>query len=57
MMCIECRLANVMDMPLGVGCSSRSGIVESARLIVYLVSDAMVWFILGRGLVEVACFS
>ena len=48
---MEWRLAEVIDMPFGVDCSSSNGEVELARLIVYPVSAAMVWFI------EVAFFS
>ena len=54
---MEWRLAEVIKMPFGVGCSSRRGVLESTRLIVQPVSAAMVWFVLGRGLVlDVACF-
>ena len=44
-------------MPFGVGCSSSNGVVESARMIVHSVSTAMVWFMVGIGLVDVACLS
>ena len=57
MLCIECWLAEVIDMPFGVDCSSGNGVVESARLIMHPVSAAIVWFELRRGLVDVACFS
>ena len=42
-------------MPKGVGCSRRSGVPESARLIVHPVSAAMVVGVLGIDLgVEIA---
>jgi len=53
---MEWRLAEVIEMLFGVGCSWRRGVPESAKLIVQPVSAAMVDFVLGRGLgLEVAC--
>ena len=44
-----------MVIPKGVGCSSSSGVLESARLIVHPVSAAMVVVVLGIELgVEIA---
>lgn len=43
------RLAEVMEIPNGVGSSSSSGVLESARLMVHPVSAAIV-VVLGRGL-------
>ena len=57
MLRIEWQLAEVIDMPFGVGCSSSNGVVESARLIVHPVFAAIVWFVLGRRLVDLVCFS
>ena len=55
---MECWLAEVIEMPCGVGRLSRRGVLESAKLIVQPVSPAMVWLVLGRGLgLEVACLS
>ena len=39
---IEWRLAEVIVIPWGVGRSRRSGVLESARLIVHPVSAAIV---------------
>ena len=47
---IECRLAEVIEMPFGVGCSWSRGVLGSARLIVQPVSAAMVGLVLGIGL-------
>ena len=47
---IEWRLAEVIVMPFGVGCSWRRGVLGSARLIVQPVSAAMVGLVLGIGL-------
>ena len=47
---IEWRLAEVIEMPFGVGCSWRRGVLGSARLIVQPVSAAMVGLVLGIGL-------
>ena len=47
---IEWRLAEVIEMPFGVGCSLRRGVLGSAKLIVQLVSAAMVGLVLGIGL-------
>ena len=53
---MEWWLAEVMEMPFGVGCLWRREVLESAKLIVPPVSAAMVGLVLGRGLgVEVAC--
>ena len=54
---MEWQLADVIDMPSGVGRSNSRGVLESARLIVQLVSAAMECFVLGRGLlvVDLAC--
>ena len=52
---MEWRLAEVIVMPKGVGCSRRSGMLESARLIVHPVSAAMVVGVLGKEIgVEIA---
>ena len=56
--CMESQLAEVIEMPCGVGCSWRRGVLASAKLIVQPVSAAMVWLVSGRGLgLEVACLS
>ena len=56
--CMECWLPEVIEMPCGVGCSPRRGVLESAKLIVQPVSAAMVGLVLGGGLgLEVACVS
>ena len=47
--CMVWRLAEVMEIPNGVGSSSSSGVLESARLMVHPVSAAIV-VVLGRGL-------
>ena len=53
---MEWRLAEVIEMPFGVWCSWRRGVLESAKLMVQPVSAAMVDLVLGRGLgLEVAC--
>ena len=53
---MEWRLAEVIEMPFGVGCLWRRGVLESAKLIVQPVSAAMVELVRGRGLgLEVAC--
>ena len=55
---MECQLVEVIEMPCGVGCSRRRGVLESAKLIVQPVSAAIVWLVLWRGLgLEVACLS
>ena len=51
---MECLLAGVIEIPFRVGYSCSKGIVESVRLIVHPVLAAMVWFMLGKGLEEVA---
>ena len=51
---MECLLAEVIEIPLGVGCSFSNGVVELTRLMVHPVSVAMVWFGLGKVLEEVA---
>ena len=48
---MEWRLAEVIEMPCGVGSSSKRGVPELARFIVQPVSAGMVWLMLGRGLV------
>lgn len=53
---IEWRLAEVIEMPFGVGCSWRRGVLGSAKLMVQPVSAAMVDLVLRRGLgLEGAC--
>ena len=53
---MEWRLAEVIKMPFGVGCSWWRGVLESAKLMVQPVSAAVVDLVLGRGLgVGVAC--
>ena len=47
---LEWRLAEVIEMPFGVGCSWSRGVFGSARLIVQPVSAAMVGLVLGIGL-------
>ena len=45
-------------MSSGVGSSSSRGVLELARLIVKPISAAIMWLVLGRGLVvDLACLS